>query len=140
MTFLMRERRKQGTEFNNFTPKQQSTTTRVFCGMRCRVNFSLLIFNSLLVKSSIAKMSSFTASKALVLDPFGKRQFNNPDYTGTQVAFQPPKPHESIILTKIEFQVFFSEGEFESRVNEYFEAGSPLIDVGDVPLSPFPCF
>lgn len=45
----------------------------------------------------------------LVLDPFGKRQFNNPDYTGTQIIY--------------------SEIEFEKRVNEEFIAtGSKLID------------
>lgn len=47
-------------------------------------------------------------SRKLVLDPFGKRQFNNPNYTGTQVSF--------------------SEEEFERRINEYYEAGTPLKD------------
>lgn len=55
-------------------------------------------------------MSAFDGrSHALVLDPFGLRQFNNPDYTGTQVVFD--------------------ENEFEKKVNEYFlSGGSTLVD------------
>ena len=37
------------------------------------------------VASKSSKMSTFSAKYALALDPFAKRQFNNPDYTGTQV-------------------------------------------------------
>lgn len=48
-----------------------------------------------------------TANK-LVIDPFAIRQFNNPDYTGTHVDYD---------VT-----------EFENKVNEYFNAGQPLID------------
>ncbi len=33
----------------------------------------------------VTQTSKFMKSNRLVLDPFGKRQFNNPDYTGTQV-------------------------------------------------------
>ena len=47
-------------------------------------------------------------ARKLALDPFGKRQFNNPNYTGTQISF--------------------SEEEFEKRINEYYDSGMPLKD------------
>jgi hypothetical protein len=43
----------------------------------------------------------------LVIDPFAVRQFNNPDYTGTQVKYD-------II-------------EFENKVNEYLLTGKELV-------------
>ena len=53
-------------------------------------------------------MSSGNAHK-FVMDGFGLRQFNNKDYTGTQVHYDPV--------------------EFEKKVNEYFESGElPLVD------------
>ena len=42
------------------------------------------------------------------MDPFGLRQFNNPEYLGTQVIFDPV--------------------EFTSKVEAALEAGSPLVD------------
>jgi len=47
-------------------------------------------------------------ARKLALDPFGKRQFNNPNYTGTQISF--------------------SEEEFEKKINEYYDSGMPLKD------------
>lgn len=44
----------------------------------------------------------------LVMDAFCIRQFNNSHYTGTQINFD--------------------VNEFEVRVNEYYKAGSPLVD------------
>ena len=54
------------------------------------------------------KMSSVSASHQLVVDPFCIRQFNNPDYTGSQINY----PID----------------EFEKKVNEYYTAGLPLVD------------
>lgn len=51
--------------------------------------------------------TSGTAHK-LVVDAFCLRQFNNPDYTGSQINFP--------------------VDEFERKVNEYFVAGLPLVD------------
>ena len=61
-----------------------------------------------LSSSSLSMSSMSTTSYDLVLDPFGKRQFNNKDYMGTQV--------------------FYNEIEFEKIVNEYYNNGTPLID------------
>jgi hypothetical protein len=47
-------------------------------------------------------------ARKLALDPFGKRQFNNPNYTGTQISF--------------------SEEEFEKKINEFYDSGMPLKD------------
>jgi hypothetical protein len=73
----------------------------LFLILACRLN---------LFSSFSRSMSSEIPSKAyeLVLDPFGLRQFNNKDYTGTQVHYD--------------------EAAFERNVNEYYQAGYPLID------------
>ena len=89
---------------------------------------TLLLFSSYLVKS-LRPLSSSAARKTLsstqlrmstfsqytdkefplVMDDFGIRQFNNPDYTGTQVHFD--------------------IAQFEERVNEYYASGNyPLIE------------
>lgn len=62
------------------------------------------------VSRYIRKMSSLVSSEPMfVLDPFGKRQFNNPEYTGTKVLYD--------------------EAEFERKINEYFSSGQyPLVD------------
>jgi len=44
----------------------------------------------------------------LVLDKFCARQFNNPDYTGSQIQYP--------------------EDGFEMQVNQYFKGGAPLVD------------
>ena len=48
------------------------------------------------------------SSHQLVLDSFAARQFNNPSYTGTQIAF--------------------SEVEFEKLVNHAYIDGATLVD------------
>ncbi len=53
-------------------------------------------------------MSIFENKHQLVIDPFAIRQFNNPDYTGTQVTYD--------------------TSEFESKVNENYAAGMKLVD------------
>lgn len=53
-------------------------------------------------------MSSVSNNHQLVVDPFCIRQFNNPDYTGSQINY----PID----------------EFEKKVNEYYNAGLPLVD------------
>ena len=70
------------------------------------INPKVLLSSSSL--SSLSSLSMSTTSYDLVLDPFGKRQFNNKDYMGTQV--------------------FYNEIEFEKIVNEYYNNGTPLID------------
>lgn len=63
------------------------------------------------VSTSYFSRRSFTMANnhELVLDPFGKRQFNNPGYTGTQVVYD--------------------EIEFEKRINEeYIKGGKKLVD------------
>lgn len=55
---------------------------------------------------STVRMSS--THHQLVLDSFGARQFNNPDYIGTQIQF--------------------SEVEFEKSVNQAYRNGAPLVD------------
>jgi hypothetical protein len=57
---------------------------------------ALFIFLS----SKFATMSSFDLSKNFVMDAFCIRQFNNPDYTGTQVNY--------------------SIQQFEDKINELF--------------------
>ena len=49
-----------------------------------------------------------SSKRALVLDPFGLRQFNNPNYVGTHVNFDPEA--------------------FEKKINDEYEAGAKLID------------
>jgi hypothetical protein len=49
-----------------------------------------------------------TNNHQLVVDAFCIRQFNNPEYTGSQIVYSPEL--------------------FEQKVNEYFEAGAPLVD------------
>jgi hypothetical protein len=68
-----------------------------------------LLFLPLIVTASrrIVTMSS-SNNHVLVLDAFGKRQFNNPDYTGTQINF--------------------SEVEFEKLVNEAYTDKASLVD------------
>ena len=44
----------------------------------------------------------------LALDNFARRQFNNPDYTGTHIQY--------------------NEIEFETKVNEYLKSGYELKD------------
>jgi hypothetical protein len=60
-------------------------------------------------KTSFPKfsMSTFQSKNQLVIDAFAVRQFNNPNYTGTQVKYD-------IV-------------EFENKVNEYFSTGKELI-------------
>jgi hypothetical protein len=70
------------------------------------INPKVLLSSSSL--SSLSSLSMSTTSYDLVLDPFGKRQFNNKDYMGTQV--------------------FYNEIEFEKIVNEYY---SPLKEFYD---------
>lgn len=55
---------------------------------------------------SLKNMSSFT--NELVMDAFCIRQFNNPEYTGTQVNYDVQ--------------------EFENKVNEYVRNGYKLVD------------
>jgi hypothetical protein len=57
-------------------------------------------------KMSTTRFSS--EGHELVLDKFCARQFNNPDYTGTQIQYP--------------------EDGFEMKVNEYFKSGYPLVD------------
>ena len=60
--------------------------------------------------SNNLKMTTSTRSdKLFVMDAFGLRQFNNPEYTGTQIDYDPLV--------------------FEDKVNEYYETGNyPLKD------------
>jgi hypothetical protein len=54
-------------------------------------------------------MSSLSsAGRTFFMDPFGLRQFNNPQYTGTQVHFDPTL--------------------FEEKVEEAFKSGTPLVE------------
>ena len=77
---------------------------------------SLLRFNRLsrAHSSSPLQMSTFSTYNpdkeySLVLDDFAVRQFNNPDYTGTQVHYDLAK--------------------FETQINQYFASGKyPLVD------------
>lgn len=79
---------------------------------------NIIFKNNKLITSLIHKnynkiMSSMLSSKSsqeysLVLDKFCSRQFNNSDYTGTQINYDPI--------------------EFERIVNELYEAGIPLVD------------
>lgn len=73
-----------------------------------KVLFCLTLTLSLFRRSFSHSRTIPGMSYKLALDPFGKRQFNNPNYTGTQISF--------------------SEEEFEKRVNEYYESGIPLKD------------
>ena len=60
-------------------------------------------------RQSNIKMSSFSKKdRPLVVDPFCIRQFNNPDYTGSQINF--------------------SIEEFEERVNQLYAGGLTLVD------------
>ena len=66
-------------------------------------------FNHRVVLNRLGRVQSMSAlTFSLVLDPFGLRQFNNPNYTGTQV--------------------FYDESEFEAKVNEFYQSGTPLVD------------
>ena len=71
------------------------------------ISISATVVNSLRL-STCFRMSSTSSSHKLVVDAFAIRQFNNPDYTGSQINFP--------------------VDEFERKVNEYFEAGLPLVD------------
>jgi hypothetical protein len=53
-------------------------------------------------------MSTSSLAHDLVVDAFCIRQFNNPEYTGSQINY----PVE----------------EFEKAVNDYYKAGLPLVD------------
>merc|ERR1719463_700180 len=57
---------------------------------------------------SMASTGSTAPSKTFFMDPFGLRQFNNPDYLGTQVHWDP--------------------SDFEDRVEQAFKDGAPLVD------------
>ena len=60
---------------------------------------------------NLLRMSTFNTpnERPFVMDAFGLRQFNNPDYTGTQVNYDP------IV--------------FEDKINEYYSSGNyPLVD------------
>ena len=63
---------------------------------------------SVLSSVSSRAMSTFSSDHELVLDKFALRQFNNADYTGTQVNYD--------------------ETEFEKQVNKYYREGAPLVD------------
>lgn len=67
--------------------------------------FLPLLLATSALRNIVTKMSS---NRQLVLDAFGLRQFNNPDYTGTQVKY--------------------NEIEFEKKVNEYYTQGVELQD------------
>jgi hypothetical protein len=67
---------------------------------------TLIHFNYNKIMSSMLSTSSKEYS--LSLDKFCSRQFNNPDYTGTQIHYDPI--------------------EFERIVNELYDAGSTLVD------------
>ena len=73
------------------------------------IGLSTLISSRRLARPSLIKMSLSTNKYPLVMDAFAIRQFNNPEYTGTQVNFD---------VTA-----------FEGKVNEYFASGNyPLVD------------
>lgn len=57
---------------------------------------------------------SMSGGHKFVMDPFGLRQFNNPEYTGTQVHYDPTK--------------------FEEKVNEAFESGAVKLVDGYAPF------
>ena len=59
-------------------------------------------------------MSSSSNNHELVLDPFGQRQFNNPNYTGTQVIYD--------------------EIEFEKRINEEYIKNGKILQDGYAPF------
>ncbi len=69
--------------------------------------FLLSISNSFKTTFPKFSMSTFQSKNQLVIDAFAVRQFNNPNYTGTQVKYD-------IV-------------EFENKVNEYFSTGKELI-------------
>ena len=64
-------------------------------------------------KSSSRYMSMYSGNQ-FVLDNFGLRQFNNVEYTGTQVHF--------------------NEQEFESKINEIFDSGKAKLTDGYAPF------
>ena len=70
------------------------------------IPFAFVASHRILSSRSIVTMSS--SNHQLVLDAFGARQFNNPDYTGTQISF--------------------SEVEFEKLVNKAYTEGATLVD------------
>jgi hypothetical protein len=76
--------------------------------MRTAASSLILLQSFSLLRSAKFSMSAHSASNKLVVDAFCIRQFNNPEYTGSQINFD--------------------VDEFEKRVNELFEAGSPLVD------------
>jgi hypothetical protein len=76
--------------------------------MKIFLRSSILLLPLILTASRRIVTMSISNSHTLVLDAFGKRQFNNPDYTGTQVNF--------------------SEVEFENLVNKAYTDKAVLID------------
>jgi hypothetical protein len=74
---------------------------------------SVLLLPIILASSKrfVSTRSALIMSKSdhlLVVDAFAARQFNNPDYTGTQVSF--------------------SVDEFETLVNKAYTDGAKLVD------------
>jgi hypothetical protein len=72
--------------------------------MRLLFSFAFLAINfnrNVAIPISDRFISSTRMSHDLVLDPFGARQFNNPQYTGTHVDF--------------------NEVEFENKVNGFYK-------------------
>jgi hypothetical protein len=57
-----------------------------------------------LFSSAFVLPVAMSSNRMFVLDPFGLRQFNNPQYTGTQVNFDP----ESFEKVKIQFRIIAS--------------------------------
>ena len=85
--------------------------------LRCMVLILSVIGSSLRSVSAHSRsVNSFKFTRSLtmsshkfVMDAFALRAFNNKEYTGTQVHYDPV--------------------DFEKKVNEYFESGStPLVD------------
>ena len=60
------------------------------------------------------RLMSMSAGRQFVLDGFGLRQFNNADYTGTQVHFK--------------------EEDFENKINEIFDSGKVQLADGYAPF------
>ena len=70
-------------------------------------------FTFLLVRNFQRKMSS-AATPTIVLDGFGQRQFNNRDYTGTQIHYDTTQ--------------------FEKRINDEYESGKLELKDGYAPF------
>ena len=70
------------------------------------VSFVKAFRSPFFLRMSTTRFSS--ENNELVLDKFCARQFNNPEYTGSQIQYP--------------------EDGFEMQVNQYFKGGAPLVD------------